>query len=65
MNNWKHVPEERKKQIFAYNKEKAANKEAADDFRALLGCMKQGHIKQLLKDEACAAILNKYGITGE
>ena len=65
MSKWEHVPEEKKKQIFAYNKEKAVNKEAADDFRALLGSMKHGHIKQLLKDEQCAAILNKYGITGE
>ena len=30
----------------------------------VLGALPPGQIKQLLKDEACAAILDKYGITG-
>lgn len=28
----------------------------------LLGALPPGQVKQLLKDEVCAAILNKYGI---
>lgn len=64
MNKWSHVPEDRKKQIFAYNKARAADKEAADDLHALLEALPPGQVKQLLKDETCAAILKKYGITG-
>lgn len=30
----------------------------------VLGALPPGQIKQLLKDEVCAAILEKYGITG-
>ncbi len=64
MSKWPHVPDKKKKQILEYNREKAVNMETADDFHKLLSCMKQGHIKQLMKDEECAAILRKYGITG-
>lgn len=50
--------------IIAYNKEKAADKEKADDMMVLLGALPPGQVKNLLKDEICAAILNKYGIGG-
>ena len=62
MSKWPHVPEQRKKQIFAFNKQRAEDKEAADDLRLLLSALPPGQQKQLLKDETCAAILNKYGI---
>lgn len=54
-----------KKKVFAYNKAKAENKGKADDLMTLLNALPKGQVKQLLKDETCAAILNKYGITAE
>lgn len=54
-----------KKRIFAFNKGRAKDKEAAQDLMALLSALPPGQKKQLLKDEACAAILKKYGITEE
>lgn len=45
--------------------ENVKNKETANDLHMLLGALPLGQIKQLLKDETCAAILAKYGITGE
>lgn len=64
MSKWKHVPEERKKQIFEFNRQRAADAEKAQDLVTLLSALPPGQVKQLLKDETCAAILNKYGITG-
>lgn len=61
---WPNVPDEKRKQIFAYNKQRAADAEAAQDLRTLLASLPPGQVKNLLKDEACAAILNKYGIAG-
>lgn len=57
-------PELRDK-IIAYNKAVAESKEKADDFMTLLGALPPGQVKNLLKDEVCGAILEKYGITGE
>jgi len=65
MSKWKNVPEEKKKKIFEFNKARAADKEAANDLHALLNALPPGQVKNLLKDETCAAILNKYGSTGE
>lgn len=48
--------------IIAYNRERAADKEKADDMMTLLGALPPGQIKNLLKDEICGAILAKYGI---
>lgn len=53
---------ELKKKILAFNKERATDKEAAADLHALLSALPPGQQKQLLKDETCKAILNKYGI---
>lgn len=64
MSKWKHVSEERKKQIFEFNRQRAADAEKAQDLLTLLSALPPGQVKQLLKDEACAAILEKYGITG-
>lgn len=49
--------------IITYNLSLAQNKERAEDFITLLDALPPGQVKNLLKDETCAAILNKYGIT--
>ena len=54
-------PELRAK-IIAYNKERAADREKAGDLMTLLSALPPGQVKNLLKDEACAAILRKYGV---
>ena len=56
-------PELRAK-IIAFNRARAADKEKAEDMMILLGALPPGQVKNLLKDETCAAILNKYGIGG-
>lgn len=53
-----------KEKVLQYNRQKAKNKEIADDLLTLLHALPPGQIKQLLKDEQCKAILNKYGIDG-
>lgn len=65
MSKWPHVPEEKKKKIFAYNKTVAVYSEMATDLTALLNALPNGQVKQLLKDDACTPILTKYNITGE
>ena len=64
MSKWKNVPEKRRKEIFEFNKARAVDREAAEDLHKLLSALPPGQKKQLLKDETCAAILNKYGIAG-
>ena len=54
-------PEMRAK-IIAYNRERAADKEKADDLMTLLAALPPGQVKNLLKDDVCAAILRKYGV---
>ena len=51
-----------KVKVLAYNKERAADREKADDLMTLLSALPPGQVKNLLKDEACAAILRKYVI---
>lgn len=53
---------ELKKRIIAFNKARAADTEKANDLMTLLGALPPGQVKQLLKNETCAAILAKYGI---
>ena len=53
-----------KARVLAYNREKAEQKDKADDLMVLLSALPPGQVKQLLKDETCARILEKYGITG-
>lgn len=55
-------PELRNK-ILAFNRTRAENEEKANDLMTLLNALPPGQVKKLLKDETCAAILNKYGIT--
>ena len=54
-----------KKKVLAFNQALAKDKEAANDLMTLLSALPPGQRKQLLKNETCAAILNKYGITAE
>lgn len=51
-----------KAKVLAYNKERAADREKADDLMTLLSALPPGQVKNLLKNESCAAILRKYGI---
>lgn len=62
---WSSVPEERRKQIFAYNKSKNKEAEKAEDLTVLLSILPIGIIKQLINNEKCKEILNKYNITEE
>lgn len=57
-------PEMRAK-ILAYNQAREAEKEKADDLMTLLSALPPGQVKNLLKDETCADILQKYGIGAE
>ena len=54
---------ELRERIVAFNKKRAEDAEKANDLLALLDALPPGIRKNLLHDEACAAILNKYGIT--
>lgn len=54
---------ELKAKILAYNRARAEEREKADDLMTLLFTLPPGQVKQLLKDDTCAAILAKYGIT--
>ena len=56
------MPNPWKAKVLAYNLERAADKEKADDLMTLLSALPPGQVKNLLKDEACAAILRKYVI---
>ena len=53
-----------KQKVLAYSRERAADREKADDLMTLLAALPPGQVKNLLKNEACAAILRKYGIKG-
>lgn len=57
-------PELRAK-IIAFNRQRAEDKEKADDLMTLLDALPPGQVKNLLKNEKCAAILAKYGIGAE
>ena len=54
---------DRRQRIFLFNRQCAAEREKAADMETLLHALPPGQVKQLLKDEVCAAILEKYGIT--
>ena len=57
--------EELRERILAYNREKAANKETAEDLKRLLEMIPPGIMKQIARDEERAAILEKYGFDVE
>lgn len=52
-----------KKKVLAFNQKRKEVDEKAADLMALLEALPPGQRKQLLKNETCAAILAKYGIT--
>lgn len=56
------MPNPWKAKALAYNRERAADREKADDLMTLLAALPAGIIKVLCKDEVFAAILRKYGI---
>lgn len=56
---------ERREKIIAFNRQRAQDAEKANDLMTLLNALPPGQVKNLLKDEACAAILSKYGITAK
>lgn len=56
---------ELRERILAYNREKAANKETAEDLKRLLEKIPPGIMKQIARDEERAAILEKYGFDVE
>ena len=56
------MPNPWKQKVLAYNRERAADREKADDLMTLLSALPPGQVRNLLKDEACAAILRKYGV---
>lgn len=56
-------PELREK-IIKFNRQRAEDAEKEGDLMTLLSALPPGQVKQLLKNETCAAILAKYGITG-
>ena len=54
-----------KNKVLTFNRKRAEEGEKAEDLMTLLNALPPGQVKNLLKDETCAAILNKYGITGK
>lgn len=41
------------------------NAEKAGDFKTIIDNLPPGQVKNLLKDEVCGPILEKYGVTGK
>lgn len=54
-----------KKKVLAFNQKRKDRDEKANDLMTLISALPPGQRKQLLKNETCAAILEKYGITEE
>lgn len=56
---------ELRERILAYNRERAVNRETAEDLRQLLKMIPPGIMKQIARDEEREAILKKYGFDVE
>lgn len=54
-----------KEKVLRFNKKRALADEKASDLMTLLGALPPGQVKNLLKDETCARILEKYGVSAE
>lgn len=54
-----------KKKVYTFNAVRKEEAEKAKDLIILLNALPPGQRKQLMKDETCAAILEKYGITAD
>lgn len=57
------MPNPWKEKVLAFNRRRAEADEKANDLMTLLDALPPGQRKQLLKDEKCAEILRKHGIT--
>lgn len=51
-----------KDKVLAYNRQRKEEGEKASDLMKLLEALPPGQVKNLMKDETCAAILKKYGV---
>lgn len=63
MSKWPKVPKGKREQIIAFNVKRAQDAEAANDLTTFLNALPPGQRKNLMKDEQCAAILQKYGVS--
>ena len=64
MSKWDKVPKERREKIFAYNRQRAADSEAAADMQELaqaFGKLPWGQLKKLLNSRI-VEIFAKYGV---
>ena len=64
MSRWNKVPKPRKEALFAYNRQRAADSEAAADMHRMAEKMAQlppGQLKKML-DEETIDILSRYGV---
>lgn len=52
-----------KDRVLAYNRRRSEADERARDLMTLLSALPPGQVRNLMKNEACAAILKKYGVT--
>lgn len=52
-----------KDKVLTYNRRRSEADERARDLMTLLSALPPGQVKNLMKNEACAAILKKYGVT--
>lgn len=59
------MKKELREKIIHYNKKRAENEEKAADLVTLLNALPPGQVKRLLKNDACSAILKKYGVRSE
>lgn len=50
-----------KDKVLAFNRQRKEDGEKASDLMKLLAALPPGQVKNLMKDETCAAILRKYG----
>lgn len=57
------MPNPWKEKVLAFNRRRAEADEKANDLMTLLDALPPGQRKQMLKNEKCAEILRKYGIT--
>lgn len=55
----------KKQRTEAMAQEIRQNAEKAGDFQTIIDNLPPGQVKNLLKDEVCRPILEKYGVTGK
>ena len=55
----------KKQRIEQMAEEIRQNAEKANDFQTIIDNLPPGQVKNLLKDEVCGPILEKYGVTGK